>query len=271
METPVGDSLESSFDVAVAACVEVEAALKKAVRDCRAALKAARMGDSAALAVAAGKLQASVSTLPQGASGAADSSAAVADALGAALRGPFLQSVGATVRAEGGEAHLFEGRLLVHPSAVSVDPAAGAVRVDGKLFKRLRPSVLGSELARRQRRQTVSEPRARRFLESLFVAYCDYLAAGDSQPSPTDCGPVVKLVDLYRRFTYRPDSLRDYPRADFVRDLYALDSLGAVSTRSGLRVRFSGSTGTRDRRGVLTYIGPGGREIMFFGVSFGGR
>ena len=166
---------------------------------------------------------------------------------------------------------LFErdGRLIAHPSVLRVLPGERAVRIDRRQSSAIRPTKIVADLAKLQR----SPPRFRHqpFLESLYSAY---LALAQSDTADRlqlgGVGQVVRLDRIYNLFTGLPGARREYSQLDFARDLYSLESSGVNEVRSGARVTFPASTGTRNPRGTISFVGPNGEPILYYGIQFTG-
>ena len=166
---------------------------------------------------------------------------------------------------------LFErdGRLIAHPSVLRVLPGERAVRIDRRQSSAIRPTKIVADLAKLQR----SPPRFRHqpFLESLYSAY---LALAQSDTADRlqlgGVGQVVRLDRIYNLFTGLPGARREYSQLDFARDLYSLESSGVNEVRSGARVTFPASTGTRNPRGTISFVGPNGESILYYGIQFTG-
>jgi hypothetical protein len=153
-----------------------------------------------------------------------------------------------------------DDRLLCYPSLLRVLPADAAIEVDRRRERRLRPSVLIGLLAAAQARPPRFRPEP--FLDSLASAY-DLVRSQQQQRA----GSVVTLVDVWGVLTLLPGQQRDYTRPEFARDLYLLDSSGVDTVKSGRRLRWHASTGTRGS-GVLTTVAKTGQQQRYWGVSF---
>ena len=156
-----------------------------------------------------------------------------------------------------------DGRLISYPSIVRIFPGDHAVGIDKKKVSTLRPSYLTEILANNQKKQ----PRFRSdmFLESLYKVYRQF-----AEPSGLLKEPVMPLARIYDIFTSLPGSSREYDKAEFARSLYFLESNGPTHTRSGARVSFPSSTGTRSARGTFPFVGPDGQVMTYYGIQFSG-
>jgi hypothetical protein len=153
-----------------------------------------------------------------------------------------------------------DDRLLCYPSLIKVLPNDAAVEIDRRWEKRLRPSVLVGLLAAAQARPPRFRPQP--FLESLASAY-DLVRSRQQQRE----GSVVRLVDVWTVLTLLPGQQRDYTRPEFARDLYLLDSSGVDTLKTGRRLRWHASSGTRDS-GTLVTVAKTGQQQRYWGISF---
>jgi len=154
-------------------------------------------------------------------------------------------------------------RLLCYPSVIKVLPGDGAVEIDRRREKRLRPSLLVGLLAATQARPPRFQPRL--FLESLESGY-DLVRSTKRQRDVA----VVRLVDVWGVLTLLPGQSRDYTRAEFARDLYLLDSSGVATSKSGRVLRWHASSGTKGS-GTLTTVAQTGQRQLYWGISFTDR
>jgi hypothetical protein len=156
-----------------------------------------------------------------------------------------------------------DNRLYSYPALIRVLPGDRAVLIDKARERRLRPSVLAGLLRDLQKRP----PRfkAADFLNALYEAY---QVAIKQAPTRLTDGSSVPLLDLYELFTMLPGQTREYSQQEFARDVYLLDQSGEATTKSGARVEFHASTGTKLRRGTLTIVAQNGQEKRYYAVSF---
>ncbi len=155
-----------------------------------------------------------------------------------------------------------DDRLLCYPSLIRVLPADSAVEIDRRREKRLRPSVLVTQLAAAQSRPPKFKAEA--FLESLAGGY-ELLAQSEEKADP-----VLRLDAIWGVLTLLPAQAREYTRPEFARDLYLLDQSGVASTKAGRTLRWHASSGTRGA-GVLTTVAKSGQQQRYWGISFTGR
>ncbi len=155
-----------------------------------------------------------------------------------------------------------DGQLLCYPVIVRIDAGKRAVTIDRKPYREIRPSVLAAHLAALQAKPATAKPEP--FLEALHAAweYARHRGAAGRTPA-TD----VRVNDLWAVLTVAPGSKKEYTKQDFGRDLYMLELSGARETKSGARVHFSRSTGTKEA-GAIVISGKGGDRIVYSSVGF---
>ena len=162
-----------------------------------------------------------------------------------------------------------DGRLIAHPSVLRVLPGERAVRIDRRQSSSIRPTKIVADLVKLQH----SPPRFRPqpFLESLYGAYLALSQSGtDDRLRLGEVGQVVRLDRIYNLFTGLPGAQREYSRLDFARDLYSLENSGINEVRAGARVSFPASTGTRSSREPISFVGPDGETVRYYGIQFTG-
>ena len=161
---------------------------------------------------------------------------------------------------------IFEGdeRLYCYPVLIQVTPKDKAVLVDKKLERKVRPSVLVARLKELQDKppRLKLEP----FLEVLFKAYTKTVASRGKDM--LQIAQVVPLLDIYELLTLLPGRTGEYSKQEFVRDIYLLHRNGVDKVKSGARVSFPASTGTRTLRGTINIITESGEEKRYYGISF---
>jgi hypothetical protein len=97
-------------------------------------------------------------------------------------------------------------------------------------------------------------------MESLYRAY--KLVTGTQGMQGTT------LAKVYDALTLLPGSARDYDKSDFARDVYFLQSSDVTMTRTGARVTFPASTGTKGSSELFTFVRPDGSPIVYYGIAF---
>ena len=153
-----------------------------------------------------------------------------------------------------------DGMLISYPFIVRILPGERAVRIDKSKKTTLRPSRLTEILVEQQKKP----PRFRSdaFLKSLYEMYV-LLAKAKK-------GAVIPLAMIYEAFTSRPGSKRDYDKIDFARDIYFLEKSGTLSTKSGYRVSFPSSTGSKKAKNTFSFVGPDKQMVTYYGIQFSG-
>ena len=262
-------TIEESFRALDAGTEALNKVARAVAGETRRATKAAASGDLKTLNAAAQRLRAARRDLDRTGETLIAAVQACEKTVGDRLRSGYLEEVQRQITSAGGEALPHEGQLLCHPSIVRVNAETRRVTIDGRVWKSIRPSALTAELLKRQKRPVASASKSEAFLEALHKVYRRIVGRDSPGLAPGASVPVVSLVDIYELMTALPGAQRDYQRIDFARDLYRLDTSGTIQTRKGNRMRLIGSTGTKNRSRVLTFIAPGGREITYFGIRFG--
>lgn len=155
-----------------------------------------------------------------------------------------------------------DGQVLCYPVILRLDPAKRAVTIDRKPHREVRPSVLAAYLAKLQAKPVTAKPAP--FLEALHAAweYARHRNADGRKPAND-----VRVNDLWAVLTVAPGSKKEYTKQDFGRDLYLLELSDTRETKSGARVHFSRSTGTKEV-GAIVISGQGGDRIVYSSVGF---
>ena len=272
MEVAMGGtmpSFEEGFSASESAANSMLNALNEATRVARQLRKASQDGNIAAIRRLSERLETSASAIGQAAS-----NAAVAWPFPEEEERPYLEREYSTELRSEGKKHgvqIFErdGRLIAHPLVVRVLPGDRAVRIDRRQTSAIRPSKIVADLERLQKSPARFRPQS--FLESLYEAYLALAQANTADRLKLGCvGQVVRLDRIYNLFTGLPGSKREYSLLDFARDLYTLQESGVREVRSGARVSFPASSGTRSARGAISFVGPSGDPVLFYGIQFSG-
>ena len=262
-------SFERAFDDTERAAESTLDATKTLTAQAKQLQKAAKTGNIAAIKRAQDRLDAASGNLRQAVVNAVHSWPFGPEEEERHLNHGFTVELRRAAAELGLEIHERDGQLISHPSIVRVLPGDRAVRIDRKKTSTIRPSHLAALLLDNQKRQGRYPPG--RFLEALYRVYSDLVSEDSSGRLMKDSsGRVVPLARIYKLFTSLPGSERDYAPMDFARDLYQLETSGETQTRSGDRVFFHASTGTRSDRDVFTFVGPDGQDVKYYGVRFAG-
>ena len=262
-------TIEESFRALDAGAEALNKVARAVAGETRRATKAAAPGDLKTLNAANDRLRAARRDLDRAGEALVAAVQACEKTVGDRLRSGYLEEVQRQITGAGGEALPHEGQLLCHPSIVRVNAETRRVTIDGRAWKSIRPSAVAAELLKRQKRPVASASKSEAFLEALHKVYRRIVRRDGSDLTPGAPAPVVSLADIYELMTALPGAQRDYQRIDFARDLYRLDTSETTMTRKGNRMRLVGSTGTKNRSRILTFVAPGGREITYFGIRFG--
>jgi hypothetical protein len=153
-----------------------------------------------------------------------------------------------------------DGRIYCFPLLLRVDANQSAVRVGGKIERRIRPSELVRLLAKAQKRPQRFREEA--FLDLVWRAYRRLLGR---EWNGTDPGRVVALIDIHDTLTLLPGA--EYPREEFARDLLLLDRRPDLSTRGGDRFEFPRGTTTKGIKPLIVYDEQGA-ERVYYGIRF---
>lgn len=155
-------------------------------------------------------------------------------------------------------------RLYCYPALIRVSPNEKAVFIDRKRENRIRPSVLVTRLKDLQRKPPRFRPEA--FLAALFETYSKAVAMRSRDLLPM--APVVPLGDIYELLTLLPGQSREYSKQEFARDIYLLDRSGVDTMKSGAKVSFPASTGTKTPSRTFSVITESGEEKRYYGICF---
>ncbi|MCY4103264.1 MAG: hypothetical protein OXG55_08405 [bacterium] len=260
------DNLEQAF-----AEVEREAT---AALDCTKKLqsllrqlhKSSREGNVAALKRAQGGLLDAATELTGAIAGAADSWPFGGEEDVEYLRQGYAAELRRVAAEHDLTIHEGDAQLICHPSTVRILPGERAVRIDRKKVSTIRPSHLVALLRENQKRPARSRPEP--FLKALHDVYTELTPKPPRGAAAPAAGPVIPLERIYKLLVSLPGSRRDYTRTDFARDIYQLETAGVTATKSGARVSFPASTGTRGPKGLFTFVGPDGREVKYYAIRF---
>ena len=262
-------TFEEGFSAAENAADSVLASLNDAASIARQLRKASQEGNIAAVRRHSERLGTVVGRIGQEISNASSAWPFTADEERQYMEDGYTEELKGEAQRRGLQVFERDGRIIAHPSVVRVVPGDRAVRIDRRQSSTIRPSKLAADLEKLQN----SPPRFRPqpFLESLYEAY---LALAQTDTSDRlklgGAGQVVRLDRMYNLFTGLPGSKREYSLLDFARDLYSLGESGVREVRTGARVSFPASTGTRSAQGTISFVGPTGETELFYGIQFTG-
>lgn len=256
--TPIVEGLEGALE-------RVEAGIDSSLRQATDLLRQLRKAKSAAGAGELKELERSLQTASDLAVGLADTTRAVRsgwhfDERSHLESGAYVDELIELGRSRGLSLLEQDGRLVGYPFLLRPLPPDGAVEINRKRDRRIRPSFVVKYLEALQSRPARFRPE--KFIESLYRAY--RLALADRGKRE---GSVARLIDVYGILTLLPGQSRDYSKQEFVRDVYLLDESDVDRTRDGAIVAFPAATGTKGT-GALVTVARDGSTRTYYGVSF---
>ncbi len=183
------------------------------------------------------------------------------------LRGGYVAELRLAASQKGLTIYERDGDLIAYPSVVRITPEDRAVLIGRKREAKIRPSHLADQMLKAQKSPVRFAPRS--FLRALYQVYKAITKESSTRPIGGNSSPVILLNNVYRMFTSRPGSARDYSKTDFAREIYELDRSGVTKTRSGATMSFHhASTGVGSSRDLYTFVGPDGHEVKYYGIRF---
>lgn len=262
-------TFEEGFAATERAADSVLQALGEVSRLARQLQRDAKAGNIAAIRRGTARLEESLSLIRQQLGNATQAWPFAPEEELAYLQDQYASELQGEAKKEGLQLFERDGRLIAHPSVLRVLPGERAVRIDRRQSSSIRPTKIVADLAKLQHSRPRFGPQP--FLESLYAAY---LALSQSDTADRlklgGVGQVVRLDRIYNLFTGLPGAQREYSQLDFARDLYSLENSGVNEVRSGARASFPASTGTRNPRGTISFVGPNGETVLYYGIQFTG-
>ena len=266
------DTFEGAFNEverAADAVLQILAEQSKLVRQLK---KAAHDGNIVAIKRFAERLPSGADTVGQAAVNAAQAWPFTEESEREYLQKSYARELQVVAEAKGLAVFERDGRLIAHPSIVRVVPGDRALMVNRKRSSNIRPSRVVEGLEKLQKTPPKFNPQ--QFLETLHTVYValtrDTAGRDDDRFNLPYASSVVRLSVVYDMVTALPGQSREYSQLDFARDLYALESSGVTHTKSGARVAFPASTSIRLGRNILSFIGPSGDQVHYYGIQFTG-
>ncbi len=253
------DTFEQAFSDTEKAADSALNAVKGMEKLAKALQKAAKEGNISAIKKACSNLKDARGSLSQTVTNAVETWSFKDEEEDAYLREYYTKELRDAAAEKGLDIHERDGKLISYPSIVHVLPGDRTVRIDRKKVATLRPSHLTEILKENQKKPPRFKPGV--FLEALYKRY---LLVSREQAS------VVLLARIYEQFTSLPGSEREYSQIEFARDLYVLEGSGILSTKSGARVSFPSSTGTKRAKDTFHFVGPDGQRVTYYGIQFFG-
>jgi hypothetical protein len=250
-------NFEEAFDNAEKVARAAENAARRLAGAARALAKAATEGDIGRIRRASERLAQEADIARQASGNACAAWALTPEAEEQYLRDQYAEELLRIAEANGLKMQRHNGSMGVYPFVIHVLPSQRVVTLNRKKISGLRPTSFVARLKAIQNRRPRGNPQA--FLETLFSAY-RLIAAGER------AGTAVSLTEIFKVLTLLPGA--DYSKEDFARDLLSLDRSETSVTRSGARVSFPASTGTRDARNTFTCVTPEGETVPFYAIKF---
>ncbi len=262
-------TFEEGFAATEKAADSVLNTLNETSKLARQLQKAAQDGNIAAVRRLTPKLQESLGVIRQEVGNAAQAWPFTPDGELEYLQSSYAGELQEEARKKGLQMFERDNRLIAHPSVVRVLPGERAVRVDRRQTSTVRPTKIVTDLEKLQNSPPKSN--SQQFLRALYDAYLE-LADRDTsdQLKMGGVGQVVRLDRIYKLWTGRPGTSREYNLLDFARDLYSLETSNIREVRTGARVSFPASTGTRIPRGAISFVAPNGETVLYYGIQFTG-
>jgi hypothetical protein len=147
--------------------------------------------------------------------------------------------------------------LAAFPVILQIFADSRTLKIDNKRLSTLHPTIAIDRLRASQKK---SRSHPEKFIEVLYRAY--RLVVGEQIEQGTT------LVAVYDALTVLPEARTAYGKPEFTRDIYELDSSSVKSTRNGITMTLSASTGTRSKGETLTIIAPSGMPKSYYGIRF---
>ena len=262
-------TFEQGFADAENAADSVLTALTSVSALARQLRKAAQDGNIAAVRRSSERLQDGINLIRQEVANAADAWPFTPEREQEYLQEQYAEELKEEARKKNLQIFDRDGRLIAHPSIVRVLTGERAIQINRRQTSTIRPTKIVGMLEDLQKRPPRFSSQA--FLESLYGAYLALTGTRSSDRMRVgEVGQVVQLGRIYDLFTGLPGAGRDYSQLDFARDLFSLESSGVRQARSGARVSFPASTGTRGSRGTISFVGPNGEPVVYYGIQFTG-
>jgi hypothetical protein len=250
-------NFEEAFAQAERAAQAATDAATRLVRAAKALAKAAAEGDIGRFRKASERLSEEAYAARNEAANACAAWALDPETEERYLHEEYAEELLRTAQANGLKMLRQDNTIISYPLIIRILPNQRAVALNRRKVSALRPSRLVAKLQAIQNSRSRANPQT--FLEAVFAAY-RLIAQGDRG------GLAVSLAEIFRILTLLPGA--DYSKEDFARDLMSLDRSGTIVTKSGARVSFPASTGTRDARNTFICVAPNGEMIPFYAIKF---
>lgn len=149
--------------------------------------------------------------------------------------------------------------LIAYPFILRFLAKDRALLIDGEKTTNLRPERVVELL--REKRARIRPATNERFLQTLYSTY--RVVCGKQR-----LGQPVLLDEIYSALTLFPGTAAAYSESEFVRDLYLLDREGPRTTKNGASLSLPASTGTKNRSGLFSFLGPEGERVDYYAIQF---
>ncbi len=262
-------TFEEGFAAAENAAESVLKTLSDVTKLTRQMRKAAQDGNIGAVRRSSERLQDSVNLIRQEVANAAEAWPFTPEEEPGYLQEHYPEELKQAAGKKGLQIFERDGRLIAPPTVIRVVPGEKVVEVNRRQSSSIRPSKVVGVLEDLQNRPSRFNPQ--QFLEWL---YRKYLALTESNMADRlklgEVGQVIRLERIYNDSAPPPGIKMEYSQLDFGRDMYNLEASAVRHVSSGARVSFPASTGTRSTRGIISFVGPSGETVLYYGIQFTG-
>ena len=251
------DSYEETCALAEDAGREVEKSARRLVTASKGMAKAAQEGNPARLAQTTEQLQTLLDEVSAAVATARSAARFTDEDIGAYLDHGYQAELITEAARAGVTLSPLDDRLAAFPVVVQIQAKNHVLKLDNTRLTGLRPSYVVGRI-RAQQRKASTKPEA--FIEVLFNTYRRLVG--------TEIGRGVTMAEVHSLLTLLPESKRSYGKAEFARDVFLLDTSAVTTTRSGHRVTFPASTGTKGGGSAFVVVPPDGMPKHYYGLRF---
>ena len=264
------NTFEEGFAATETAADSVLQALSDVTKVAKQLRKGAKEGNIAAIGRETARLEESLSAIRQQVGNATRAWPFTAEEELAYLEDGYVEELQDEAKKKGLQLFERDGKLVAHPSVVRVLSGDRAVEINRRKTSLIRPSKIMTDLENLQKSPFRSNPL--QFLRALYNAYLILTSprSRTNQLKMGEAGQVIPLIQIYNSWTGRPGTRGEYSQLDFARDLYNLENSGVNEVPSGARVSFPASAGTRIPSATISFVGPNGEPVLYYGIQFTG-
>ena len=262
-------TFEDGFADVERAADSLDSALRGASAATKRLKKAAQDGNIGAIRRETERLNVEVTTVRQAVSNAKNAWPFEAEQERGYLEHGYSDEIRDMAARRGLDAFSIDGRIVAHPSVLSVSSGDSSIRINRQKSQAIRPKAVVERLKELQ----IKPPRfnTQQFLESLYSAYLELVdRETNSRLKLGQSGEVIVLKRLYNLMTGLPGAKREYTELEFARDLHTLATSTQSVTKNGSRASFPASTSTRRGKDVIRFIDQRGQEVFYYGITFSG-